>query len=428
MSSSLSASSTPQIQENKLAYYSIVAIFCLSIINSIRNIEREAVIPYLPVVLLATLIGSSITLLCTKKINYKHFKNPLFISLNIFGLFILFSTFYSKYPFLTATRSLQFILVTNSLYIIISYIKNIKNIFETIADITIKFTFVASIYGIFIYLFVNFSTINGISVTKINLLGIELAKKMYGHRISSFLGNPNSFGIYLMISSLICLYFLKEYKNKKYALLLVLFLYTLILTGSRASMVGLIGGASIFIAYSYFKNNLAATTLRVLLITIFISICTYLVLNPETIKDIFSLMGRASNTLSGREVAWAALINQIKETPFFGIGYRISTEAVLEDNFIDVSNSHNLYLSILTEIGLVGFALFICLISYLIFIYFIKVKKNYNYLTTSLISLLCSLLINQFFEDIFSPLSYLFLYLFFIIFLIEKTQMKSHKY
>src|SRR5690625_5707301 len=81
--------------------------------------------------------------------------------------------------------------------------------------------------------------------------------------------------------------------------------------------------------------------------------------SPETIKYLFSLIGRESNTLSGREIAWSALLEQIKETPYFGIGYRISTEAVLEGKLeIDVSNSHNLYLSILSEVGVLGFLLF----------------------------------------------------------------------
>src|SRR5690625_2397513 len=165
MSHSLIASSTPQVQENKLAYFSIIAIFCLLLIGSVQNVEREAIIYFIPVLLLATLLGSSITLLVTKKININNFKNPLFIAINSFGILILFSTLYSKYPFLTASRSLQFILVTNCLYILISHIKNIKQIFEAVANINIKFTLLASLYGIFIYFLGDFSTINGISVT-----------------------------------------------------------------------------------------------------------------------------------------------------------------------------------------------------------------------------------------------------------------------
>src|SRR5690625_5512539 len=136
-------------------------------------------------------------------------------------------------------------------------------------------------------------------------------------------------------------------------------------------------------------------------------ISIYLMLSPENIKYLFSLMGRESNSLSGREIAWSALLEQIKETPYFGIGYRISTEAVLEGKLeIDVSNSHNLYLSILSEVGVLGFLLFAYIYILLVISRNSAVSKSFMAIY---ICILFSFLLNHFFVYIFLSLGYFFI-------------------
>src|SRR5690625_3120067 len=421
---------TPNLYEknDKIAHYVILIVFLLALLNSIRNIEVESVFPFMPIALLGVLTGCTSLLLLTKRISIKSLKTPLFIGINCFGILIFFSTIYSKYPQLTTTRSLQFILVTNCLYLMLSNVQDLKRLFEEVAKITILFTLIASAYGIIIYKLGSFHLTKGIWITRIYLFDVDFDQIMHGERISSFVGNPNFLGIFLMYSILACIFFMKNKNSIWYVILILFFFYALLLTGSRASMIGVIAGGLFFINYTYFKNTLATTAIRILIIGIVIIISGYLFLSPELIKSLFSLMGRESNTLSGREVAWAALIEQIKETPFLGVGYKISAEGILEKNKIPVSHSHNLYLSILSEVGIIGLITFFYILPWPIFYLFIR-KKNITSTQSIITSILLSFLINQLFEDMFAPLSYFFIWFFFILYLlipsIQKPQIRN---
>lgn len=408
-------------EKGGLAHYSVLAIIILSLLESIKNIERETIIPFIPPTLVVTLLGSTLLLALTRRISIKTLNSRLFIGINCFSALILISTLYSKYPQLTVSRSLQFFIVTNCLFFILSCVKDTKNIFEKTAKITITFTLVASLYGIVLYHFGTIYSIDGIWVSGIKFYEVELNQRLYGHRISSFLGNPNPFGIRIIISALACLYFITKYKSKWCGLFFLIFLYTLLLTGSRASVLGLMAGVAIFLNFYCMKENLGVTALRILIIGFVLIIGGYLFIAPEIIKDVFSLMGRASNTLSGRELAWAALLEQIKETPYFGIGYRISTEAVLEDNLINVSNSHNLYLSIASEIGIFGILLFSYIFISPICKSLLSIERDKDSLQLISICIITSLLVNQAFEDMFAPLNYFFINIFLFLFIVYKN-------
>lgn len=401
-------------KSNDFAYYSIISIFIISLIGSVQNIEKESILPFFQVALLVSLVSCSSFLILLRKGHDRYLRSPLFFWINFFGVFITFSSIYSKYPLVSFFRSLQFVLVSNSLYFILSYVKDLRGLFESILRINIKFAFLAAFYGMFIYLFGEYELISDFYITKFSFFGFDLSQRMYGHRISSFLGNPNTLGIFIMISIISCLYFFK--KNKLgYALLILFFIYVLVLTGSRASMIGLIAGGTIFVAYNSVKNSLETTTLRFVFVGIFIAVLGYILSSPEVIKTLLFMLGRDNTDLSGREVAWAALMHEVKENPFFGIGYRTSTEAVLEYNLVGVSNSHNLYLSMLSETGLIGLLLFVSIYAFTIISFFSGIGSK-DSLRKASVCILISILINQFFEDVFYPLGYLFIFSFLMLF------------
>lgn len=418
MPGSLTTTASPSYKGSNIARYGLLLVIFLALLNGTQTIHSQAVFTLIPLVLLSSVTSCAALLLLTTRVDIKLFKTPIFIGINCFWVLIFFSTLYSKYPHLTAPRSLQFFIVTNSLYLLLCSVRDLKQLFEEASKITLLFTLIACVYGIVVYQLGNNYTFEGITVTGLKVLGLELQQRMYEHRISSFVGNPNSLGVLVMLSIFFCLYFFKQYQAKRYLVLMLFFFYTLLLTGSRASMMGVLVGGALFINYVYLKDHLGMTAVRVLLIGLSLIIGGYMFFEPRLIADIFALMGRASHTLSGREVAWAALVDQIKDSPFFGVGYRISTEAVLEDNFIDVPNSHNLYLSILSEIGVLGFLFFSCL--YLIPTFVSLAKKNFSgeplYVLTAF-CLLVAILINQIFEDIYAPVSYFFIWMFVVWFI-----------
>src|SRR5690625_7837744 len=105
---------------------------------------------------------------------------------------------------------------------------------------------------------------------------------MYGQRISSFTGNPNSLGILLMLSILICFYFIKQKKSFWLFILIIIFVYTLLLTGSRASLVGMIAGGALFLDQSYLERGIGRVALRVVIVGAVSGVGLYVMLSDET--------------------------------------------------------------------------------------------------------------------------------------------------
>src|SRR5690625_7979942 len=100
-----------------------------------------------------------------------------------------------------------------------------------------------------------------------------------------------------MLSILICFYFIKQKKSFWLFILIIIFFYTLLLTGSRASMFGMIAGGALFIDHSYLERGIGRAALRVVIAVSMILLDIYLMLSNETIKYLFNLMVKYRNTL-----------------------------------------------------------------------------------------------------------------------------------
>src|SRR5690625_3859958 len=113
--------------------------------------------PHMPAATLGTLVIAVLVCVFLQKNIFIYLRQAvsenLFISLNIFGLIILFSTLYSKFPLPTASRAFQFIIVTNCMYYLLTQVDNLKYLFESIAKLIIYFMLAACIYGLYIIAF-----------------------------------------------------------------------------------------------------------------------------------------------------------------------------------------------------------------------------------------------------------------------------------
>src|SRR5690625_1659160 len=143
----------PKKKENRIAEFGILFVFLLALLEPIQNIKREAFLPFAPEALTVTLLGIAFMLLLSSRINIKLFKKNHFIALNAFNILILLSSLYSIYPLLTASRSLQFLIVSNCLYLILVHVKDLEKTFHSVALITIAFIFLSSVYGSQFYIF-----------------------------------------------------------------------------------------------------------------------------------------------------------------------------------------------------------------------------------------------------------------------------------
>src|SRR5699024_586938 len=86
----------------------------------------------------------------------------------------------------------------------------------------------------------------------------------------------------------------------------------------------------------------------------------------------FSIFNK--NLFSGRNEIWNTVIHSILNRPFFGYGVGIRAPDVAETE----STTHNMYLQVLLEVGLVGFILFLL---FLFSIWYV-LNKRLNYFVT----------------------------------------------
>src|SRR5699024_11812350 len=77
---------TSKRKDNWIAHYGILLVFLLSLVGSIQDIERNAIIPFIPISFIVILIVFTFLILLLTKIKIKNIKSPLFIGLNIFGI------------------------------------------------------------------------------------------------------------------------------------------------------------------------------------------------------------------------------------------------------------------------------------------------------------------------------------------------------
>lgn len=190
-------------------------------------------------------------------------------------------------------------------------------------------------------------------------------------RIYSTFFNPNVFGFYIsFIIILVC----EDLDTKKLNLESSVFLSAvlcLILTFSRAAWVSLTAALLIagFMDRKYFKYAL---------ITMVLIFSADLILGSG--RTDFSKVARDSSFIYRLEV-WRASVEIISDNFLSGIGFGTLSMHVGEySNVVStkIEHSHNLYLQIFTETGVLGFGIFTCFIIKMFKFLFIKLKENKN--------------------------------------------------
>lgn len=183
------------------------------------------------------------------------------------------------------------------------------------------------------------------------------------------LGHPNMLGQFLLSPIIAAMYFFKNHK-KIYSLSLLILIIALLTTGNRASFLAL--GLSVVFLFFYLWNT-----------TPFKKILTFLSISLLTAFFIFTF-GHSLNSIFTRFSIWQTSVPLLQENPFLGHGLetfklvfqKVSTpELLISENFYSIADrSHNEYLDILLNQGLLGLTVWL-LILILTFISSLK-KKN----------------------------------------------------
>ena len=113
------------------------------------------------------------------------------------------------------------------------------------------------------------------------------------------------------------------------------------------------------------------------------------------------MFNRFKEGLNSRDIAWETLLVKIYKNPFIGAGFGVSDMELLGDLGI---KAHNVYINCISEIGIIGFLIFIIIWGLGIIFSLLKLKKsidNYTekYTYAVVVSILISLLFHQLFEN-----------------------------
>ncbi len=177
-------------------------------------------------------------------------------------------------------------------------------------------------------------------------------------RVSSLTGNPNTLAAWLMFSLILtyALYKARRISTGKFLLLGGLQCAVMLATLSRTSIGTTVLGVALLWVFTtrsaggrFIKGELLAVGATTGALAFF----SYLFKHPRG-----EFLVRSTTVLSKREIIWAAAWKAIQERPVAGCGFGVTYEAMLNDLGLNMVHLHNVYFSVLVEIGLVGFVLF----------------------------------------------------------------------
>jgi len=188
----------------------------------------------------------------------------------------------------------------------------------------------------------------------------ELINLDYQRRLMASFVHPNDFGAYIITILPLSFAFLsKELSKKQRAFLLavsLLGLYCLIRTSSRSAWLGFIFAVSI---YAFYLRRRFALFVPVILLGL-------IAVSPNGFERITSLFARDENTVWERLQLWRGTWEMVKEHPFLGFGINTFSEYYPQyrpPDYQDIRYTHNCYLQMWSEIGIVGLVSF-CLIPF----------------------------------------------------------------
>lgn len=314
-------------------------------------------------------LAVSLIVIFIKSVNINSYRNALIF----YCLFAIASTVFSQYFALSTLLSVcQFVLWT----LILAFMNRneIKDILEKYLKVLTIVICIAIIYSFLLKTFGQLSYVNGQWVNylfnfSIKQYAIGMARDL-GY--AAFYENTNIFAFLIIIVMTwnLCAY--KKKINFRSICFMFLMIVGLLIADSRAAFVCAL--VNLFLLL-FFSGGIKAKRFIYVLI-IFALLCGLFVWFLGIPLDIVV-------NLAGREIMWDTMLNVFSDNMVLGIGFANSTKYVLDD-----IGSHNSYLNVLVENGLVGMTFFVIIIAYILRTIFktqICISKSRLFLFTTIV-------------------------------------------
>jgi len=322
------------------------------------------------------LIQFIIFLLSVHQIRIK-IKKAQCLILFLFSLLFIHAVFSSLLSdFQIESLKTTILVFTTSIFLILLTISDNKPeiTFNKIIKVQILVGTFFSIIAIILFFFGHFSKISGRSVQVVSIGIIKIYQIIMGnppyYRVASLTTNPNTLGIILMLSQIATLYLLRIdlIGKKKFIFLYLVQIIALILTQSRGAIITTF---IMVIIFSVLTSKNQTNRIKIYIVSLIFIIVGIKIIT----SGYFDIFSRFQGGLSGRDSSWRILAREISRNPFIGVGFGVSSEAALAGLEI---KAHNIFLNSLSEIGIIGFILFISIWFTGILSSFIMVRNNKN--------------------------------------------------
>lgn len=215
------------------------------------------------------------------------------------------------------------------------------------------------IYSIFLVVFGKIVYKDGIYENYINSFFLQKAYGYYGDLgYASFYTNSNIWALLIFLS---IVYYLYIYNGKKKFFYIAIASVGIILSDSRAIEICCI---IMFVlkGIEWLKNKIEKRGRLVLFILE--CLCILAIIG----RELTNIADKIQNIdWAGRIQMWIVMLQSIKKHPIFGIGFSMSTKKLLGDTVLGTTvGSHNSYLNVIAENGIVGGIILIVMIIFIL--------------------------------------------------------------
>lgn len=319
-----------------------------------KPLFSEGFADFIPLISICVQLFTIVLLLSQVKNTYKTHLVTVFAFMFFAGFSVIagVSTISAEEYFVLSAQRYLIVVVIGALFLfVISAAPGSRKSVTLIAGIMISVGVVTTLYSAMFELLAR-----GPRKDELVILGIKAAQCTLGPptslRMCSLTGNPNTFAMLLIFAviSVIYLRTQKKIRSLSAILLIALLGYGHVLALSRTGIVATLFGAVTIILLQWIKSP--PRSLQVL------TAITLVIIGAIGVIQVTGDTRLLSAGLSGRAEIWDSLLDSIRANMWVGRGFGISSEAILYEAGQNLSG-HNLYLVLLSEVGLPASLMFV---------------------------------------------------------------------